>query len=61
MMRYEPHLIAAVSGYEFAALVARRSWLPTVTTLVNRLPKPARRGLACAAGVWLWHHFNGGE
>lgn len=58
-MRYEPHVLGVISGYEFVALVAHSEHLPTITTLVSRLPKPARRVVACAAGVYLWRHFGG--
>jgi hypothetical protein len=57
-VRYEPYAIGVITGYEFAALLAHRSWLPTITTLISRLPKFARRAIACAAGVWLYLHFG---
>lgn len=56
--RAEPVILAVVSGWEFAALVAHSPHLPTVTALVLRLPKFARRVVACTAAVWLVRHFN---
>lgn len=56
--KVEPLFVAAVTGYEFAALVAHSDRLPTITTLVARLPKLARRSIGLAGGLWLWWHFE---
>jgi hypothetical protein len=57
-VRYEPYLIAGISGYEFLSLVAHRRWLPTITTLVRPLPRVVRWGLGVAGGVFLVWHFG---
>ena len=58
-VRYEPYALGVISGYEFAAILAHRSWLPTITTLVRPLPRVVRWGLGVAGGVFLVWHFDG--
>jgi len=55
-VKLEPVAITVISGWEFAALVFGRT--PTVTSLVRRLPRLARRVVAVSAGVWLFRHFD---
>jgi hypothetical protein len=57
-VRYEPYVIGGIAAWELIALIAHRRWTPTFTTLVSRLPKFARRAIACTAGVWLYLHFG---
>lgn len=58
MRTIEPVALGFVCGYELAALVAHSDRLPTISRLVGRLPKLARRCVAAAAGVYLWYHFD---
>lgn len=50
-VRMEPVIIAGVTGYEFSA-IASGGVIPTVTSLLKRLPKPAR--VAVLAGIFVW-------
>lgn len=57
-MKVEPAALGVVCGYELAALLTHSDRVPTITALVSRLPKFARRAISCAAGVWLIRHFD---
>jgi hypothetical protein len=52
----EPVAIWIVSAYELTALSTGR--VPTVTSLVGRLPRPVRAGLVVGLAVWLSSHFQ---
>lgn len=56
MRKVEPYVLTVVSGWEFVALVSGR--LPTITSLVVRLPRFARVGLVAGTAVWLAHHLD---
>lgn len=48
--------LAAISTWEAAALLT--GLIPTVTSMVMRLPTPARRLVVAAAACWLAGHFD---
>lgn len=53
----EAFCIGAVAGYELASF-ASRGRLPTVTTLVLRLPPLPRAALVAALWIWTVSHFQ---
>lgn len=52
----EPAFVAFISTYELTAILTGR--VPTITSLVSRLPPVARRTVECAVGVYLAWHFE---
>lgn len=60
LLRYirnpEPVALSVISVWEATALLTGR--VPTVTSQVMRLPRPARIGLCAAVAYWMAHHFD---
>lgn len=52
----EPVVLAVISTWESAALLTGR--IPTVTSLVRRLPRPARVLIVGAVVAWIADHFS---
>jgi hypothetical protein len=53
---FESSALTVISTYEAAALISGR--LPTITSLVRRLPWAARVGIEVFVSVWLAVHFD---
>lgn len=53
---FESGALTVVSSYEAAALISGR--LPTITSLVRRLPRAARAVIVVAVFGWLTRHFE---
>ena len=52
----EPVVLAVISTWESAALLTGR--IPTVTSLVRRLPRPVRVLIVGAVAAWIADHFE---
>lgn len=53
----ERHVIGFVCAYELAAF-ASNGRIPTWTSLVMRLPQPARAALISSVTYWMVNHFQ---
>lgn len=56
LLRPEPVAIFTISSWEATALLT--GMIPTVTSQVMRLPRPARAVLCLLVGAWMVHHFD---
>lgn len=48
--------LTVISGWEFLSLASGR--IPTITSLVGRLPRWGRRCVSTVAAVWLVRHWD---